>query len=226
MTLALWWRDDDAAGDHPALTHLLALAGRHRLPLALAVIPARLERACARRLLASPLTRILQHGIAHRNHARPGQRRIELGGTLSARQAAAGLTAGFRQLEKIFGARFLPVQVPPWNRIDPVIEGQLPALGFAFVSTEWRRQGPAVPGLRRIDIHIDALARDTGRVKPLRQLAAELAALAARGVRGPVGLMTHHRVMEGDDFARLDAFLRWSRERVRWIDPLELFARP
>ncbi len=224
--LSLWWRDDDAGGDHPALARLLALAERLAVPLALAVIPARLEPACARRIVAARDVRVLQHGIAHRDHARPGERRIELGGDAPRTRLLRGLRAGRRRLARVFGTRFLPVQVPPWNRIDPALEACLPGLGYVAVSTEWRRRAPPVPGLRRVDVHIDAIRREDGRVGPPAWLAAELEARLAAGHAGPLGLMTHHRVMDVEDFARLERFVRWLGTRVRWIHPCDLFAPP
>ena len=78
-TATLWWRDDDAVEPTPALDRLLALAARHEIPLALAVIPARASTALARRIAGSgPRIAPLQHGYAHRNHAPPSEKKAEL----------------------------------------------------------------------------------------------------------------------------------------------------
>jgi len=45
---ALWWRDDDVVDATPALDRLLALHEAQRIPLALAVVPARATPALAK----------------------------------------------------------------------------------------------------------------------------------------------------------------------------------
>ncbi|MEE8285948.1 MAG: polysaccharide deacetylase, partial [Gammaproteobacteria bacterium] len=75
-----WWRDDDAAAATPALERLLDLQRVRRVPLALAVIPARAGQGLASRLEHNPRIAVFQHGYAHENHAGEGERAIELGG--------------------------------------------------------------------------------------------------------------------------------------------------
>src|SRR6185436_14055067 len=75
----LWWRDDDAVDATPALDRLLALHEAHRVPLALAVVPANATPALARRLADLPAVDLLQHGYAHTDHAPAGERKTELG---------------------------------------------------------------------------------------------------------------------------------------------------
>jgi hypothetical protein len=69
--IRVWWRDDDAGRDHPALTRLLDLAECHDLPLALAVVPMWLDADGHARVAASRHATVLQHGYAHANHAPP-----------------------------------------------------------------------------------------------------------------------------------------------------------
>ena len=113
-----WWRDDDAGRLEPTLDPLLELAARHSAPLALAVVPAWLDAATIGAIAGSALVDVLQHGWAHENHARPGQRKIELGGAEDTDRLLRHLAAGRDRLAVAFGARFLPVMVPPWNRIE------------------------------------------------------------------------------------------------------------
>jgi hypothetical protein len=70
-TLRLWWRDDDAVEPSPALERLLALAARHKTPLALAVIPALARQTLAQRLAAETAVAVLVHGWSHADHVRP-----------------------------------------------------------------------------------------------------------------------------------------------------------
>src|SRR6185503_10324812 len=76
---SFWWRDDDAETVTPALDRLLLLAGRHGLPLALAVVPKRATEDLANRLASEPNVGVLQHGWGHHNHAPAGERKMELG---------------------------------------------------------------------------------------------------------------------------------------------------
>ena len=115
----LWWRDDDAVAATPSLDRLLRLSERHGIPVALAVIPALAEQGLADALAQVGPVTVLQHGFAHRNHAPPGMRALECGGAPPLGQVAAELRRGRDRLALLFGARFLPVLVPPWNRIDP-----------------------------------------------------------------------------------------------------------
>ena len=72
------WRDPETC--RRATERLLGLAGRHDVPLMLAVIPARATEALAQRLAeAGEAVVAVQHGFAHRNHAPTGERKWELG---------------------------------------------------------------------------------------------------------------------------------------------------
>ena len=67
----LWWRDDDAIADTPALRRLIGIA---TVPLALAVIPAGLEPSLPAFLKSHHSVGVLQHGFDHRNRAPPAPR--------------------------------------------------------------------------------------------------------------------------------------------------------
>ena len=112
----VWWRDDDAGRDHPRLRRLLALARARDLPLALAVVPAWLEPAAVEAILDTPQATVLQHGIAHADRARPGEKKIELGGAAAADALEPGLVAGrerlARALRRAFPARPRPALEP------------------------------------------------------------------------------------------------------------------
>jgi hypothetical protein len=59
-----WWRDDDASDSSEALDRLLQLAEERQVPLALAVIPARLQPGLVDSLKNQGLITVLQHGYA------------------------------------------------------------------------------------------------------------------------------------------------------------------
>lgn len=206
--LRLWWRDDDAGRATPTLDRLLDLAARYRAPVALAVVPRWLESACAERIARCPQASVLQHGIAHHDYAAPGERKIELGGTAALEALGLAVMAGRERLVAAFGPRFLPVMVPPWNRIAPPVLLALERWGFAGWSG-WRGSPPDLAALRRVDTHLDAIEWRAGRqTRHVDALWADLAELLRAGVREPIGLLTHHLVTGDDGFAALDRFLR------------------
>jgi hypothetical protein len=215
--VALWWRDDDAGRDHHRLGDLLDLAERHAAPVALAVVPAWLEEPCRHRILASPWASVVQHGVAHTNHAPAGQKKVELGGEIDLGVVADLLAQRRARLEKAFGARFRPILVPPWNRIDPRLVARLPALGFAGLSVFGPAAQVAAPApLRVVNTHLDLVAwRDGARALALDEVAEALARLVAAGSAEPIGLLTHHLAMDGGAFATLDRLLALVQDHAR-----------
>lgn len=224
MTLRLWLRDDDAGPWTAGLAAWLDWLAARSLPAALAVVPAWLEAPTAEAILKAPQLAVLQHGIAHANHAAPGAKRIELGGTQGRKALRFGLEQGRRRLERTFAERFLPVLVPPWNRIDADVEAMLPQLGYSAISTFHGRQAPAVPGLQRIDTHIDVIDWRARRLRPLAALDAELDHLAEALAEKPIGILTHHAELDAEtrvSFGRwLDSLAR--RYRLQWFAPRDL----
>jgi hypothetical protein len=204
--VTFWWRDDDAGRDDPRLRRLLALARARDLPLALAAVPAWLEQAAADAISAAPQTTVLQHGIAHADHARPGEKKVELGGLARIDALEPGLTAGRERLRDRFGGRFLPVLVPPWNRIADVLVPRLLRLGFAGLSRFGEPHPP--PGLCEVNARVDLVLWHEGR-RPmtLEEIVAALAQSLDPPPSSPLGILSHHLVMEEDAFLALDRAL-------------------
>ena len=208
-TAELWWRDDDAADSSAALDRLFELHRETQAPLALAVVPARATPALADRLAAEPAVDLLQHGYAHVNHASPGEKKAELGPHRPAMVVLGELGTGWLALERLFGSRAQNVMVPPWNRIAPGLVPTLPEIGFSGLSTFGPRpRAHPVRGLLQVNTHVDLIDWKSGGVfaGETAALGALVAALAyARTVSGePVGLLSHHLVMDGRawDFLR------------------------
>ena len=205
----LWWRDDDAAEDSPALEKLLTLAEKEAVALVIAVIPAALREAAAARINASaaPGLAVVQHGYAHTNHARDGEKKIELGGANPADECLAHLHMGREIMSRRFPERFLPALVPPWNRIDPALIKQLPALGYATLSTYGARPTAAPKsGLKQINCHIDILnwrqsAAFLGESETLELACTHLRArrLGEVDADEPTSILSHH--LRQDDAA-------------------------
>jgi peptidoglycan/xylan/chitin deacetylase (PgdA/CDA1 family) len=212
----LWWRDDDAGRLHPRLDRLLALAERHDVPVALAVVPAWLELDAAARIGATATASVLQHGHAHVDHAAPGGKRIELGGRASPKELGSLLDQGRTRLAAIFGDQFLPVMVPPWNRIAPEFVAALGGWGFSGLSTFAGAAAVTCAPLRRIDAHIDVIAwRGDRAFIGLGAIFRRLATLVQRRDPGPIGVLTHHLVTDDAGFEGLDQFLGLVQDRPK-----------
>ena len=211
--LQFWWRDDDAIAPSPALDRLLDLSQRHKAPVALAVIPDHVTPALAARLAETDCD-VLIHGLAHRNHAPAGQKKQELG-FQSVEDLAHALQSALRHCQTVFGARALPILVPPWNRIDPNLIPLLPSAGFTGLSTFKPRSAAEIaPGLRHINTHCDPIDwRGEGGLLPeaalVETLTATLAAMATQtpDEREPLGLLTHHLVHDDAIWAFIDRLL-------------------
>ena len=193
----LWWRDDDAVSETPALDRLVRVTAKARMPLALAVIPARADQTLGPTLRNCTA---LQHGYAHINHATEGMRAVECGGERPLEKIAAELAAGCQRLAQMFGDQFLPILVPPWNRIEAALLPRLPDLGFLGLST-WgpRSDCDDVPGLVQVNTHVDLISWRKGRIfagaeRVTDALAQHLAARREGRVDPdePTGLLTHH----------------------------------
>lgn len=198
-----WWRDDDASRPGPQLSRLLALSKETNTPIVLASIPATADAAFADTVLSCSTAYVAQHGYAHINHAKgSGDKGAwELGRHRPLQDVLSELRQGREILSDLFGAdRFLPVMVPPWNRIDPSVIAELPDLGFTTLSLCDARPSPeAAPGLRLINSHCDPIkwkegARFTGTAKSVSFITDHLRARRSgkADASEPTGLLTHH----------------------------------
>jgi hypothetical protein len=234
-TASAWWRDDDAVCNTSALDRLIAVTGSARIPLALAVIPAKADQSLFAAISKNRNVTVLQHGYAHINHAAPEMRAVECGGARPLEEVAAELAMGRTRLTAIYGDQFLPVLVPPWNRIEAALLPRLPDLGFLGLST-WgpRSDTDPVPGLEQVNTHADPISWRKGRIfAGAEQVADALAQhLAARREGGvdpdePTGLLTHHLAHDepGWLFLKELAERLGSRPGLRWLSAQEAFGR-
>ena len=222
--VTFWWRDDDAGRPDARLTALLRLASGRRLPLAVAVVPAWLTVEVRQELLACAAVTVLQHGIAHEDHALPQGRKIELGGRAAPDRLLCHLATQRDRLADHFPGRFVPVLVPPWNRIAADLIGSLPAAGFigwsAFASA------PAARPLRRIDCHLDLVDWRAGRtVRAADEVDAALARLVRTRPGEPLGILSHHLVTGPRDVEMLDRLFAMLQDhpQARLTAAAELF---
>lgn len=224
-----WWRDDDAGTYHPALEQLLELGARNSIPIALAVVPHWLVPETVKVISGSKASIVLQHGWSHADHAYPGQKKIELGGSATPDASCPLLELGWNKLERAFGEKFVSILVPPWNRIDRAHDKLANDLGYLAVSTfcsdsTYRRE----PITQRIDAHIDAIdwANDR-RPKPLEDLLATADELIVSKASN-VGFLTHHKDHVASDFAVLEQFAEYiaGHSRAKWSSVREFLQRP
>jgi peptidoglycan/xylan/chitin deacetylase (PgdA/CDA1 family) len=229
----LWWRDDDACRDSPALARLLEVAATTKVPVALAVIPAFVEKSLVDRLQSAPEATILQHGYAHRNHAAPGERNWELGAHRPIEEVIAELRKGRSELDQRFDRRFLPVLVPPWNRIDSQVIAALPAAGFHGLSTFGVRP-TVIPAANFVqcNTHIDLIAWRRGKVFIGREAALEriVTHLKARrdGNADPdeaTGVLTHHLDFDDDAWQFMANLIARTKEHggATWLPAQAVF---
>ena len=205
-TLDLWWRDDDAIADTPALRRLLRSARLQDCPLALAAIPAAVTPSLVRYLAGEASVDILVHGFAHANRAEPGAKPAEFGADRPCAVLAREAQAGLAILTDAFADRTVAIFVPPWNRISPEAAAALPALGYAGLSA-FGPDGSSIAGLRRLDTHLDPVDwRGTRSLVAPDRLAQTLQTTLARGIR-TVGFLTHHLVFDEALWAFTDELL-------------------
>lgn len=232
-TATLWWRDDDAGPEDPALARLLALSARLRVPLAVAVVPAVLDDAAACRILDAANVDVLQHGYAHRNHAPPGERKNEFGDHRPLEDAIEDLKAGRTRLAERLGGRALAVFVPPWNRMSERLLVGFEAAGLRGLSALGARaRATPVDGLKQVNVHLDLVAWRNGRrfVGTAAALEAATGHLRARregrvDADEPTGLLSHHLVQDEAAWAHVARFIEATRDHpaVRWMSAGDAF---
>jgi hypothetical protein len=233
-----WWRDDDAEAPTARLDRLLDLShsvAAKPLPLTLAVIPAKADRRLAERLRGLRHVGVLQHGWAHANHAPEGERTIELGDHRPVRTVMRELGAGRERLAGLFRSRFVPVVVPPWNRIAPSVARALQRHNYIGLSGAGARPRRRRPGrFATANVHIDIFewhprARFIGTKPALGQAIRHLA--DRREGRAdpdePTGFMTHHLQHDAGCWRFVERFLRQTAAHpaARWLPATRVFAK-
>lgn len=227
-SVRFWLRDDDAVMPTGALDQLLKLGNEHRVPITLAVIPALTEQALAERLADEAGVTVAVHGWSHENHAPRSEKKQELGSHRPLSTMTGQLRRGIELLDGQFSERFVPVLVPPWNRIDPLLLPELPGLGFTALSVMGAAKAKHAAFLPVINTHVDLMdwhgtkgCRDHGEL-----VAAIVTELKQRfaGSDEPVGILTHHLVHDESAWDFLLALFALTQEipGSRWVSIREL----
>ena len=231
---SLWWRDDDAVADTPALRRLLDLADAVGVPLALAVIPGALEDSLLSGLEGRRRVHLLSHGFQHRNHAPAGAKKAEFGAHRPVYELLAEAAMGWERLTALAGDRAVPVFVPPWNRLDERLVALLPHARFGGLSRFGPRRRPdGLAPVIEVNCHVDPIAwrRDRqflGTAETLARLTAHLAARRTGAVDRdePTGLLTHHLAVDAAGWSFLAELLRFlaQRDGRHWLSAKEVFS--
>lgn len=228
----LWWRDDDA--DHPSanLEHLVRLSSSYGVPLGLAISPALVQPALPD-FIATHNCTVLQHGYAHVNHAPSGEKKCELGEHRPIPVIMRELKDGSAQMRKWFGERYLPVMVPPWNRIADAVAEQLSAAGFTGLSTYTPRGYSFEHGLRRCNTHVDIVnwkAQDAfiGTEAAVALLLDHLTKkrMLMVDTNEATGLLTHHQRHDAQAWQFINELMdhTCTHPAVCWLSPAKLFS--
>ena len=234
-TANFWWRDDDAVEETVQLQMLDALSQETHVPVSVAVIPAGLHISLAQFLHSRENFIVLQHGYSHSSYTAKGGKKIELGGERSTDEIQAELITGCQQLSIAFANQFMPVMVPPWNRIEPRIYSSLAKAGFTGLSTMWARKTAwPCPGILQVNTHLDPInwRHDRGFIgetSALRQICQHLSAtrLAQAGSTEPAGILTHHLVQNDEvwTFCKNLFTALNLHPAVKWLDAREIWGQ-
>jgi glycosyltransferase involved in cell wall biosynthesis len=228
-TVTLWLRDDDATAVTPALERLDEITGRSAIPCLLAVVPADATPMLAVWLDGRSRFEAGAHGWAHIDHAGPGAKKQEYPATRDRRTTLRELAQSHARMTGLFGPRYCPIFVPPWNRIAPDIAAQLPVAGFLALSTFGRRSRFAgTPPLPEINTHLDIIDwhGSRGGHDPARLAGALARELQEQWAEAApyVGLLTHHLVHDDQAWSFLEDLFALTAEHpaVRWAPVSEL----
>lgn len=202
VPVEFWWRDDDAQSASVELDRILQLSVQYAVPLSLATIPHGLDVSLCDRVHGLDQVSILQHGYSHQNFAPATQRKMELGADRPQTEIITQISRGYATLQAQFAAQFVPVMVPPWNRIDTQLVSCLAMTGLQALSTLGPRSRlEPSPGLRQLNVHVDIIDWKSGRCfvgesACIDQIIAHLSAKReGRADAGEAtGIMSHHLV--------------------------------
>lgn len=193
----VFFRDDDAGWDDPALYRLLDVFAPTRTPVDVAAIPTEVTPELAGELLqrASDGVRVHQHGYSHTNHEVEG-RKCEFGPGRRAEDLAADIAEGQRRLRALFDAGLDPVFTPPWNRCGPGVVAALESVGITVLSRDITARALDVETLHEVPVTVDWFAHAKGEPWTAVEIGRRLGDSARSG---RVGLMLHHAVTSAED---------------------------
>jgi hypothetical protein len=136
------------------------------------------------------------------------------------------LRGGSQRLSTLFRERFVPVLVPPWNRVASEVSDHRTEAGLVGLSVFGRapKEDPHC-----VNTHLDIFEwRPTRRPIGIDRAYSILSDELERRLAGdpePIGLMTHHLVHDAKSWALLDELLPILAKHpaLVWPDTTDLF---
>lgn len=220
-----WLRDDDAIEPTKPLDRLLDLCEQHGVPVTLAVIPALSGNPLVSNLAPSSQVAVAVHGWSHQNYAPASEKKQELGLHRPLTEVVAELERGYADLEQRHTEQFVPLLVPPWNRIDAAVIQALPGIGFTGLSTFGAQTSNLIP---MINTHVDLIDwRGSRGGRPTTDLANEIVNLI-QNTRTPIGILGHHLVHDDNAWQFLEQLFAATveHEGASWVPISHLLPDP
>jgi len=232
-----WWRDDDATAASAALDRLLRISAGDSAPVAIAAIPKFLHLSLSAALKKHHTVHVLQHGFAHQNHAAGSDKKAwELGLHRPVDEIVDQLRVGRDILRAEFCEQFIPVVVPPWNRIDRCLLPDLHRSGFIGLSAFGQRAfNLAMPGFIEANMHFDLLswkggAQFQGQAAAERYIVGHLQRrrLGLAESDEPTGVLSHHLSLDDAAWRFLADLVHYVARHpsARWLSAGEIFEAP
>ena len=171
---------------------------------------------------------VLQHGWQHKNHQlkEKGEKAAELGTRRDMDEVLRELIMGREKLEALFGDSFIPALVPPWNRISDEIAAAAPGIGLPGLSTFTSNVEKAP---HRLQTHLDPIKwkaerRFIGWDSAMRRFE-EIFERRMTDPDEPIGLLSHHLVMDEMHFAFFEDVLEVTTDHpgAQWPRLRDLF---
>ncbi len=219
-----WLRDDDAITPSEPLDRLINVTAQHDVPLTLAVIPSLSGTELAQHLTNHHHVAVAVHGWSHQNHAPASEKKQELGAHRAQSEVVGELSTGFNHLMQLHTTRFVPVLVPPWNRIDSSLVPSLSSIGFQALSTFGSDDSAVIP---MINTHVDIIDwKGTRGAHPSSTLVAQILSQLQISQQ-PLGLLTHHLVHDDNAWAFLENLLAVTSGHpgAQWVSVKQLLTQ-
>jgi hypothetical protein len=229
----LWWRDDDAQRASAQLDRLIELSTATSTPLVLATIPQSVDVSIPEKIKSQDNISIMQHGWSHENHAPLSEKKCELGDHRALEDIQRELVGGAEILSGLFDDNFLPILVPPWNRISVTIANSLKSCGYVGLSTFGSKPlVPSSPGFCQANTHVDLINWRKGRgfigtKNALEQITSHLhrRRCGQLPLNEVTGILSHHLVHGEDLWQFLEVFFQVTSRHssVQWQTGYQIF---
>ncbi len=226
-----WWRDDDATQDTPALQKLIDLHQQTKIPVALSVIPKFAHVTLLQQIKNLPQISILQHGWQHRNYELPEQPFSEFGSSRDSEIIRQELRTGRNLLKAMFAKQFVTGFVAPWNNLAAKHWPEFDQYDLVSFHDGAANQMPSK--FKQLNVHIDILRwrkypKFRGTTRTIKAILKQLKQRRTdQQFDKPIGIMSHHLVMDNASWQFLTKLLNFLRQEsvVQFLDIQSLSKR-